>query len=175
MEKKEKQLLVTEFQQIFKSSLFGILIDYKGLVANDLVELRHKLFKAKSNLKVLKNSLAKLAVKDTPFSVIKEQFVETRAIIFSKDDPVEQAKILVEISEKNKNLKILSGIMIDVKKTSILSEEQVLELSKLPSKEELLVKFLFLLQSPTLGFLRTLNEVPSKLLRTFNALIEKNK
>jgi large subunit ribosomal protein L10 len=170
MERTQKEILVDELQGIFNSATAAVLIDYKGLAANDLVEMRQELHKVSSTMKVLKNTLAKLAVEDTPFSGIKDYFVDTRALVYGQEDPVEQAKVLIKIAEENPNLKIHAGVLVDTAKTSLLDVKQVEALSKLPSKEALIVKLLFLFQAPATQLVRTLNEVPAKFVRTLAAV-----
>ena len=120
MERSQKENLVGELQGIFNSATAAVLIDYRGLAANELVEMRQELHKVHSTMKVLKNTLAKLAVEETPFSGIRDQFVDTRALVYGQEDPVEQAKVLVKIAEKNPNLKIHAGVLVDSSKTSVL-------------------------------------------------------
>ena len=170
MERSQKEILVGELQGIFNSATAVVLIDYKGLAANELVEMRQELHKVRSTMKVLKNTLAKLAVEDTPFSGIRDHLVDTRALVYGKEDPVEQAKVLVKIAGQNPNLKIHAGVLVDPAKTSVLDDAQVEALSKLPSKEDLLVKLLFLFQAPATQLVRTLNEVPAKFVRTLAAV-----
>ncbi len=170
MDRTQKEVQVKELNSIFKKMTAGVLIDYRGIEANQIVELRKKLNGSLSTMKVLKNSLAKLASNDTPFAELADQFTKTRAIVYSDGDPVEQAKVLSEQASIIENLKILAGILVDDGKTSILDPSQVEALSKLPSREELLVKMLFLLQSPSTQFVRTLNEVPVKFVRTLAAI-----
>ena len=86
--------------------------------------------------------------------------------MYSDGDPVEQAKVLSEQAANIENLKILAGILVGDGKTSILDSSEVEALSKLPSREELVVKLLFLLQAPATQFVRTLNAVPVKFVRT---------
>ncbi len=131
--------------------------------------MRQELHKVSSTMKVLKNTLAKLAVEDTPFLELRI-FCRYRALVFGQEDPVEQAKVLIKIAEENPNLKIHAGVLVDTAKTSVLDEKQVEALSKLPSKEELIVKLLFLFQAPATQLVRTLNEVPAKFVRTLAAL-----
>ncbi len=85
-------------------------------------------------------------------------------------DAVQQAKVLSEATKSVENLKILAGILVGDSKTSILNTGEVEALSKLPSREELIVKLLFLLQSPATQFVRTLNAVPVKFVRTLAAI-----
>ena len=170
MDKIQKEAQVKELNSIFKKMTAGVLIDYRGIEANHIVELRKKLNGSSSTMKVLKNSLARIACSDTPFAELADQFTKTRAIVYSDGDPVEQAKVLSEQAANIENLKILAGILVGDGKTSILDSSQIEALSKLPSREELIVKMLFLLQSPATQFVRTLNEVPVKFVRTLAAI-----
>jgi len=166
----QKEAQVKELNLIFNKMTAGIVIDYRGIDANQIVELRKELHGSSSKMKVLKNSLARIASNDTPFAGLADQFTKTRAIVYSDGDPVEQAKVLSEQAAKLENLKILAGILVGDGKTSILDSSQVEALSKLPSREELLVKLLYLFQASTTQFVRTLNEVPSKFVRTLAAI-----
>ena len=170
MDRIQKEAQVKELNSIFNNMTAGVLIDYSGIEANQIVELRKKLNGSSSTMKVIKNSLARIASNDTPFAELADQFTKTRAIVYSDGDPVEQAKVLSEQAANIENLKILAGILVGDGKTSILDSSQVEALSKLPSREELIVKLLFLLQAPATQFVRTLNEVPVKFVRTLAAI-----
>ncbi len=170
MDRIQKEAQVKELNSIFKKMTAGVLIDYRGIEANQIVELRKKLNRSSSTMKVIKNSLARIASNDTPFAELAGQFTKTRAIVYCDGDPVEQAKVLYEQAANIENLKILAGILIGDGKTSILDYSQVEALSKLPSREELIVKLLFLLQAPATKFIRTLNAVPVKFVRTLAAI-----
>ena len=170
MDRIQKEAQVKELNSIFKKMTAGVLIDYRGIEANQIVELRKKLKVSSSTMKVIKNSLASIASKDTPFADLADQFTKTRAIVYSDADPVEQAKVLSEEAANIKNLIIIAGILVDDGKTSILDSSQLEALSKLPSREELLVKLLFLLHAPATQFVRTLNAVPVKFVRTLAAI-----
>ena len=98
MNREQKEQSVEELKGLFSSASAGVLVDYQGLSANDLVELRKKLNETQSSMKVLKNTLARIAVKDTPYAELQAQFVRARAMVFS-DNPVEQAKVLTEYAE----------------------------------------------------------------------------
>ena len=170
MDRIQKEAQVKELNSIFNNMTAGVLIDYSGIEANQIVELRKKLNGYSSTMKVIKNSLARIASNDTPFAELADQFTKTRAIVYSDGDPVEQAKVLSEQAANIENLKILAGILVGDGKTSILDSSQVEALSKLPSREELIVKLLFLLQAPVTQFIRTLNAVPVKFVRTLAAI-----
>ena len=170
MERSQKEAQVSELRSIFNNMSAGVLVDYRGIEANQVVELRKQLNDASSTMKVLKNSLARIAAEDTPFSELADQLTQTRALVYSGGDPVVQAKVLSEAAKNIDNLKILVGILVGDSKTSILNTSEVEALSKLPSREELIVKLLFLMQAPATQFVRTLNAVPAKFVRTLAAI-----
>lgn len=170
MERSQKEAQVSELRSIFKNMSAGVLVDYRGIEANQVVELRKKLNDASSTMKVIKNSLARIAAEDTPFAELADQFTQTRALVYCDGDAVQQAKVLSEASKSLENLKILSGILVGDNKTSILNTGEVEALSKLPSREELIVKLLFIMQSPATQFVHTLNAVPAKFVRTLAAV-----
>ena len=169
MERSQKEAHVSELRSIFNSISAGVLVDYRGIEANQVVELRKKLNDASSTMKVIKNSLARIAAEDTPFAELADQITQTRALVYSDGDAVQQAKVLSEAANNLENLKILAGILVGDSKTSILNTGEVEALSKLDSREELIVKLLFLMQAPATQFIRTLNAVPAKFVRTLAA------
>jgi large subunit ribosomal protein L10 len=170
MERSQKEAQVNELRSIFNSMSAGVLVDYRGIEANQVVELRKKLNDASSTMKVIKNSLARIAAENTPIAELAEQFTQTRALVYSDGDAVQQAKVLSEAAKSLDKLKILAGILVGDSKTSILNSGEVEALSKLPSRDELIMKLLFLMQAPATQFVRTLNAVPAKFVRTLAAI-----
>jgi large subunit ribosomal protein L10 len=170
MERSQKEAQVNELRSIFNSMSAGVLVDYRGIEANQVVELRKKLNDASSTMKVIKNSLARIAAENTPIAELADQFTQTRALVYSDGDAVQQAKVLSEAAKSLDNLKILAGILVGDSKISILNSGEVEALSKLPSRDELIMKLLFLMQAPATQFVRTLNAVPAKFVRTLAAI-----
>ena len=172
MDRSQKEAQVAEIREIFTTASAGVLVDYRGLEANKLVELRQQLHKSSSSMKVIKNTLARIAAEGTPFALMEQEFVDTRALVYSEEDPVGQAKVLTEFVKDNPKLVIKAGVLADANRSSLLKAEEVEALSKLPSREELIVKLLFLMQAPATQFVRTLNEVPAKFVRALAAIAE---
>ena len=170
MERSQKEAQVSQLRSIFKNMSAGVVVDYRGIEANQVVELRKKLNDASSTMKVIKNSLARIAVEDTPFSELADQFTQTRALVYSDGDPVEQAKVLSAATKEIENLKILAGILVGDSKTIILNTGEVEALSKLPSREELIVKMQLLMQASATQFVRILKAVPVKFVHTLAAI-----
>ena len=170
MERSQKEAQVNELRSIFNSMSAGVLVDYRGIEANQVVELRKKLNDASSTMKVIKNSLARIAAENTPIAELADQFTQTRALVYSDGDAVQQAKVLSEAAKSLDKLKILAGILVGDSKISILNSGEVEALSKLPSRDELIMKLLFLMQAPATQFVRTLIAVPAKFVRTLAAI-----
>lgn len=172
MDRATKELLVKEYKDLFSSAITGVLVDYKGLNVEEITDLRKTLYEKNSKLRVLKNSLAKIAAAGTPFEPLGEQFVETRALVYSEEDVAAPAKIITDAAKKNEKIKLISGVLVSGEKGEILDGVGIKALGNLPSKEELIVKLLFVMNAPITNFVRVLNEVPSKFVRTLKAVAD---
>lgn len=172
MNKTEKEELVEEFKTIFQNAVTGILVDFKGSSVEVLTNLRKKLFEKKARFRVVKNTLAKIASEGTPFEPIKEDFIHSRALVYSNEDPVGAAKIIYDASEDSKSLKLISGILVTDQQGRKLDFNEIKALGNLPSREELLVQILFLMNAPVTNLVRVLNEVPAKFVRTLQAIAD---
>ena len=116
-------------------------------------------------LRVLKNTLARRAVAETPFKGLTEKMVGPLAYGISSD-PVAAAKVLQEFAKENEKFVIKAGAMPNV----VMSPREVADLAKMPSRQELLAKLVGTMQAPIAKFVRTLNEVPGKFVRTLAAV-----
>jgi len=172
MNKATKESLVKEFNEIFTSAVAGVLVDYKGSSVADLTSLRKILHEQSSRFRVLKNSLAKLALEGTPFKKLDEYLTETRALVYSTEDVVSPAKMITKEADDNENLKIIAGILVSGESGELLDAKGIKQLGDLPSKEELLAKLLHVLNAPITNFARTLNEVPSSFVRSLQAIAD---
>jgi len=175
MERVEKEKLLEEFKGIFSQSVGGILVDYQGSTVEQLTNLRKNLFQKNAKFRVLKNSLAKIAVEGTPFEGIKSDLVQNRALVYSDEDVVSTAKIMADEAKNNDNMKLISAVLITGEKGDILDVNGIKELSLLPGKEELIAKLLFLLNAPITNFVRVLNEVPASAVRVLQSIADSKK
>src|SRR5438105_15005823 len=90
----EKEIELQQLESAFKGSDSAIIVDYKGLNVPQVTELRRQLRTAKATYKVVKNTLARRALKDTSFAPLEKHFRGTTAIAYTKTDPVALAKTL---------------------------------------------------------------------------------
>ncbi|MBU3915630.1 50S ribosomal protein L10 [bacterium] len=172
MERSTKELMIKEYSKLFSSAITGVLVDYKGINVEDLTELRKTLNEKSSKFKVLKNSLAKIAATGTPFERLCDHLVKTRALVYSDEDVAAPAKIMSEAAKKNDNLKLIAGILVSGKKGELLDNQGIIKLGNLPSREELLVQLLYVMNAPVTNFVRVLNEVPSSFVRVLQAVAD---
>jgi len=142
-----------------------IMAEYRGMEVGQMTQLRAKAREAGIYFRVVKNSLVRRAVKDTPYAELADHMVGPLAYGISSD-PIAAAKVLHEFSRDNEKLVIKVGAMGG----KIMFLEDVRALATLPSREELLSKLLGTMQAPIAKFVRTLNEVPSKFVRGLAAV-----
>ncbi len=140
MNRSEKQDLISELNEVFSNTKSVVVVHYKGLTVAQIEELRNSTSKAEIGFKIVKNSLASLALKDTQNSVLDEFFVGPSAIAWG-EDPVSCAKIINDFSKKNPHLAIIGGSY----NASKLSASDVNTLATLPSFDEIRGKLVGLL------------------------------
>ncbi len=161
----EKQAVVAEIGAQVAQAQAIVVAEYRGLGVAAMTDLRKKARVSGIYLRVLKNTLARRAVAQTPFAGLSEKMVGPLAYGISSD-PVKVAKVLHEFARGNDKFVIKAGAMANL----VMSAKDVANLASMPSREELLAKLLGTMQAPIATFVRTLNEVPGRFVRTVAAV-----
>jgi large subunit ribosomal protein L10 len=161
----EKKAVVEEVAAQVAAAKAIVLAEYRGLEVGNMTELRRHARRSGVYLRVLKNTLARRAVKDTPFAGLADKMVGPLVYGISSD-PVATAKVMNEFAKGNEKFVIKAGAMPN----AVISAKEVAALASLPSREELLAKLMGTMQAPIAQFVRTLNEVPSKFVRALAAV-----
>jgi large subunit ribosomal protein L10 len=160
----QKQAVVAEVAAELAKAQAVIVAEYRGLDVARVTQLRAKARQSGLYLRVLKNTLARRAVKGTPFESLSDQMVGPLMYGIAAD-PVAGAKVIAEFSKDNELFVIKGGAMPN----SRMSDKDVKALALLPSREELLARLMGTMQAPVAKLARTLNEVPGKFVRTLAA------
>ena len=168
MNRDEKASVVQELTDKFANAKIAIVSDYRGLTVSEFQELRIALRKCDSVVKVAKNTLLSRATKGSQFEPMNEHFKGTTALTLSYDDPVGPTKVLVDFAKGHDELKI-RGAVLD---GQTLTVDDLVALSKLPSKEVLIATLLGTMQAVPAGFVRLLNAIPQKFVYVLQAVKE---
>ena len=160
MDLSEKKKIVENLKDRFSKSAIVIITDYKGLDVATINELRGKLKQENIEYQVVKNTLLTRASVETDVDLIKEHFRGPSAVALSYGDPIAPAKIIMDFAKDHKALEVKVGVM----KGKMLDAGQIKSLSLLPSREELLAKFLSVLNGVPTSLVRTLSEIPKKMI-----------
>lgn len=164
MNKTEKQEFISSLNNVFSSASLVVVTRQSGMTVGESAELRSRMRKAGAHYKVIKNTLTRIALKDTPFENITEMFTGPVAIAYS-DDPVAAAKVAVEFSKDVNKLEVVGGGL----QGQALSGEGVTQLAKLPSLDELRGKIIGVISAPASKVARTVQAPAAQLARVFGA------
>ena len=143
MDRARKEQVVSELKDVFEYSGIIVAAKYAGITVAEMSDLRNKMRENSAHVRVAKNRLARIAIEKSPPEGMKHLLVDQIVLMYS-EDPVTAAKISVEFAKTNENLKIVGGAMGD----KILDSNGVTEVSKLPSREEVLSIISALLITP---------------------------
>lgn len=153
MNRTEKQEMVASLSEGIGKATNAFLIDFTGITVPQVTELREKIRQADSEYLVVKNTLALIAIKDTPLVDLSDKFVGPTAVAFNSGDPVALAKALKTFSKDVPAVQF-KGALLDGK---VVPTEEINAIAELPSREELISKLLYLLQSPIRNLVTVLN------------------
>ena len=153
-----KQPIVQAIAEDIKDAASVVLVDYRGLTVAEDTALRKQLREAGIVYKVCKNTMMKRAFEGTDFAALDEHLEGPSAIAISKDDATAPARILCKFAKDAKALELKAGVV----EGTVYDVAGLTELSKVPSREELLSKLLGSLQSPITNLARVLNQIAEK-------------
>ncbi|PYQ19942.1 MAG: 50S ribosomal protein L10 [Acidobacteria bacterium] len=170
MQRAEKAELINELHQEFGRSPHAILVDFRGLSVPAVTEFRRKVRQAGSRYRVVKNSLALRALKDTPLEGLGPKFESTTGVAYTGNDPVILAKVLMDFAREHPQLVVKAGV---VSGSQMLDAAGVKALSAMPSLPEMRSRLLGLMQAPASRLVRLLSTPATQLARVLKAHQEK--
>ncbi len=153
MNREEKAQMISEFAGGIGQATNAFLIEFKGITVPQVTELRKQVRETKSDYVVVKNTLALIAVKDSPLKQLEKEFSGPTAVAYNKTDAVALAKALTKFA-KDVPAITFKGAMLN---GQIVPASQIQAIANLPSREELISKLLYLMQHPIRGLAVVLN------------------
>ncbi len=164
--RQEKEAVVAEVADVASSAHSAVAAEYRGITVTDLTELRAKARTSGVYLRVVKNSLARRAVEGTEFECMKDGMSGPLIFAFSQEDPGSAARLLRDFAKENDKLVVTMAAVGGQK----LEANEIGKLANLPTRDEAISMLMSVMQAPVAKFVRTLNEVPGKLVRTVDAV-----
>jgi large subunit ribosomal protein L10 len=161
----QKQAVVAEVAKQIAGAQAIVMAENRGMAVADMIHLRAKARASGVYFRVVKNTLVRRAVADSPFAALAGKMIGPLAYGIGPD-PVAVAKVLNDFAKGNDKFVIAGGAMPG----QVMSAREIAALASLPSRNELIAKLLGTMQAPIVKFVRTLNEVPSRFVRTLAAV-----
>jgi large subunit ribosomal protein L10 len=153
MNREDKAAAISELNEGIGSATNAFLISFKGITVPQVTELRKQVRESGSDYIVVKNTLALIAVKDSPLVALKAQFRGETAVAYNKTDAVQLAKALTKFAKDVPAVQF-KGAMLD---GQIVPASQIQNIASLPSRQELISKLLYLMQHPIRGLVTVLS------------------
>ncbi len=161
----QKQTVVAEVVKQIAGAQAIVMAENRGMKVADMVQLRAKARASGVYFRVVKNTLVRRAVADSPFASLADRMVGPLAYGIGPD-PVAVAKVLNDFAKGNEKFVITGGAMPG----KVMSTKDIAALAALPPRDVLIARLLGTMQAPIAKFVRTLNEVPSRFVRTLAAV-----
>jgi large subunit ribosomal protein L10 len=166
VDRRTKEQVVEELHEKLRDLQLAILANYSGLDVKKMTDLRNALRKTNTEIKVVKNTLLRIASRETELGVLDTHFKGPLALILNHGkDVVEPAKVLIEFAKKNAELEIKAGVL----NGQLLNKNQVTALAELPSREVLLAKLLSLLVGIQTSLVNVLSGAPRSFIQVLDA------
>jgi len=150
--KVQKQKILDKLRDKIAKQKAIILVGIKSLKVKDLSELRKRAKAINGDILVAKKTLTEIAFKEKNLDFDKNKLKEEIALVFGFQDEIAPTKIVYQFSKENENLKILGGYLDN----NFVTAETIIELAKLPTREELLAKLVGTISNPIIGFVNVL-------------------
>ncbi|MEE8815298.1 MAG: 50S ribosomal protein L10 [Lachnospiraceae bacterium] len=154
----EKKPVVDEISQKIDGAQSVVLVDARGLTVEQDTELRKQLRAAGVQYKVYKNTMLKIAFKGTAFEGLDQYLEGPTAAAISKEDATAAARVLFGFAKTADKLEIKGGVV----EGQVYDQKGMEEISKIPSREELLSRLLGSMQSPITNFARVIKQIAEK-------------
>lgn len=165
----DKEQILETYEQGLAKAPHAFLLDFQGISVPQVTELRKRVRQSGGEYVVVKNTIALRAIDSQALGQLKEHFVGPTAVAFSLTDPVGVAKALTDYAKDVPAIKLKAGLV----EGRAIAADQIKDIASLPSREELIAKLLFLMQSPVTRFVRVLAAVPQSFVMVLDQVRKK--
>jgi len=165
----EKEAEQGELEAAFRGTDTAVLVDYRGVTVPQVTELRRQVRAAGASYRVVKNTIAKRAVKGTPLAGLDVHFKGATAVVYTSKDPVAMAKVLTTFVKTAPSFTFKAAVV----QGREVPAKAVDDLASLPGRPELYAKLLFLLNAPAQRLVTVLSAVPRDLVNVLSAAEKK--
>jgi large subunit ribosomal protein L10 len=169
--KADKQKNLEKLRETLSEEPHVFLTGYEKMTVDQDHALRKTVRDAGGRYEVVKNNIVELAAKDLPSGNALSELKGMNSIVYTKDDPVSLAKALTDYAKENPVLTFKAGIV----EGRVVNIDEIQALAKMPSREELLAKVLFLINAPATSLARALNGVGRNLAVVVDQGVKENK
>lgn len=161
-----KKSVVAEVMEAAQQAHSVVAAEYRGLTVSELTALRVKARQSGVHLRVVRNTLARRAFKDTEFECLNERLIGPLILGFSQEEPASAARVMRDFSKENNKLVVKLAAFGG----QLLESSDISVLANLPTRDEALAQLLGVLMAPANKLVKTLAEPNSRLVRTLAAL-----
>jgi len=162
----DKKQIVAEVAEVASRAVSVVAADYRGLTASQMTKLRANARQANVNLRIVRNTLARIALKGTEFECMNNALTGPIILAFASDEPGATARLMRDFAKEHENLDVraisLGGQVYD--------KGQLDAIAKLPTKSEAIARLMSVMQAPISKLVRTMAEPQAKLVRTLAAI-----
>lgn len=169
LSRQQKEQMVADYAEGPGNAQHAFLLGFQGISVPQDTELRQKVRESGGQYMVVKNTLVKRALEGKPLGELADHFTGPTAIAYANDEPVALAKVLTDMAKDVPSLQFKGGLL----NGQMVAAEQIADIANLPSREELIAKLVFMLQSPIARFVRGLGAIPAGFVRVLEQVRQK--
>lgn len=164
-----KETSEKRIKNTLKESSALLVIKYSGLSSPDLSALRQNLRDSNAMFFVVKNTVARRALKDSGLEVLVKSIQDPCGLVFVKEEPVATSRVLCNFLKDHQNLGLEGGVLKD----KLLDKKDIESMARLPSKEVLRAQVVMALNSPISGLVTALNQILAKFVYCLDQIRQK--
>ncbi|MEK7989379.1 MAG: 50S ribosomal protein L10 [Thiotrichaceae bacterium] len=167
----DKKAIVSEVAEVAANAHSAVIAEYRGLTVSEMTALRKQARESGVYVRVVKNTLTKIAVKDTEFECLQDALVGPLLLAFSQEGPSSAARLIKDFAKDHKKL-VVKNVALGGK---LLDASDLDAVAKLPTRDEAISSLMSVMKATITQFVRTLAEPHAKFVRTMAAVGEQKK